>query len=198
MENTVTTLKTQLNYLLNEVVGIEHNIDDLHSYDDSNLKTQLNNLSTTIETYNENMSEIRDRTETLEIKTSDISHPDNATLISNSIQAIISTSPNLNDNINAHSQLKLLPTSLNLGVIDSGIIPGQINIINNRSNSKGINIMSGMNIDISTSNGQHYLRINPNTGLTVTDINGLKISFNDSGITLTKTDDSKTVLLPWS
>jgi hypothetical protein len=55
-----------------------------------------------------------------------------------------------------------------------------------------------MNIDISTSNGQHYLRINPSTGLTVTDIKGLKISFNDSGITFTKTDDSKTVTIPWS
>jgi chromosome segregation ATPase len=117
MEATVTTLKTQLNYLLSEVVGIEHNIDDLHAYDDSNLKTQLSALSSAIETYNENVTEIQDRTEALELRTGDISHPDNATLISNPIPAVISTSPTLSPVSGA--LLKLIPVSLTLGVLSS-------------------------------------------------------------------------------
>jgi hypothetical protein len=37
----LTNLKTQINVLLSDVLGLEHEIDGVHNYDDTDLKTKL-------------------------------------------------------------------------------------------------------------------------------------------------------------
>jgi hypothetical protein len=37
----INTLKVQISVLLNEVLGVEHNIDAIHNYDDSSIKTRI-------------------------------------------------------------------------------------------------------------------------------------------------------------
>jgi hypothetical protein len=41
IENTITALKNQLNSLISQVLGLEHTIDGIHTYDDTSLKSQL-------------------------------------------------------------------------------------------------------------------------------------------------------------
>jgi FtsZ-binding cell division protein ZapB len=38
LEAVIEELKTKLNTLINDVLGVEHSIDEIHNYDDSNIK----------------------------------------------------------------------------------------------------------------------------------------------------------------
>jgi hypothetical protein len=55
MEGVANELKTKLNTLMNDVLGVEHSIDNIHNYDDTNIKEeqkeitdQINNVHTDI------------------------------------------------------------------------------------------------------------------------------------------------------
>jgi hypothetical protein len=41
INTVINTLKVQINVLLNEVLGVEHDIDAIHNYDDSSIKTRI-------------------------------------------------------------------------------------------------------------------------------------------------------------
>jgi hypothetical protein len=41
INSDLANLKNQLNILLSNVLGLEHEIDGIHNYDDTDLKTQL-------------------------------------------------------------------------------------------------------------------------------------------------------------
>jgi hypothetical protein len=48
LEGVVNELKTKLNTLINDVLGVEHSIDNIHNYDDTNIKEDLQKISTQI------------------------------------------------------------------------------------------------------------------------------------------------------
>jgi uncharacterized protein YoxC len=41
----VNELKAKLNTLINDVLGIEHSIDNIHNYDDTNIKENLKEIT---------------------------------------------------------------------------------------------------------------------------------------------------------
>jgi hypothetical protein len=41
LEGVVNELKAKLNTLINDVLGVEHSIDNIHNYDDTNIKENL-------------------------------------------------------------------------------------------------------------------------------------------------------------
>jgi uncharacterized protein YoxC len=45
----VNELKAKLNTLINDVLGIEHTIDNIHNYDDTNLKEDLQEINEQIQ-----------------------------------------------------------------------------------------------------------------------------------------------------
>jgi uncharacterized protein YoxC len=45
LEGVVNELKTKLNTLVNDVLGVEHSIDNIHNYDDTNIKEDLKEIS---------------------------------------------------------------------------------------------------------------------------------------------------------
>jgi hypothetical protein len=46
LEGAVNELKTKLNTLINDVLGVEHSIDNIHNYDNTNIKEDLQEIST--------------------------------------------------------------------------------------------------------------------------------------------------------
>jgi uncharacterized protein YoxC len=52
----LTNLKTQINVLLSDVLGLEHKIDGVHNYGDTDLKSKLDNLNTKLETLSEHIN----------------------------------------------------------------------------------------------------------------------------------------------
>jgi hypothetical protein len=41
INTVINTLKVQINVLLNEVLGVEHDIDAIHNYDDTSIKSRI-------------------------------------------------------------------------------------------------------------------------------------------------------------
>jgi hypothetical protein len=189
LQTSLTALKQQLNYLLNEVVGIEHNIDSVHNYDDSNLKNQLSTLTTTVGINRADINTLQTRTSTLEGSLSGIEHDSGLRLKDTSLVDVTAYTPETN----IYSRLRTLPTSATLVCNSTSGLPGQINI----SNANGIDIESSMDIYVGKQNGHHYLRIK-NDKNELSDVNGLKISYNDTGITFTSFDDSYSKTISWT
>jgi regulator of PEP synthase PpsR (kinase-PPPase family) len=44
LEGVINELKTKLNTLINDVLGVEHSIDNIHNYDDTNIKEELTEI----------------------------------------------------------------------------------------------------------------------------------------------------------
>jgi uncharacterized protein YoxC len=49
LEVVVNELKAKLNTLINDVLGVEHAIDNIHNYDDTNLKEDLQEINEQIQ-----------------------------------------------------------------------------------------------------------------------------------------------------
>jgi hypothetical protein len=47
LEGVVNELKTKLNTLINDMFGVEHSIDNIHNYDDTNIKEELKEITET-------------------------------------------------------------------------------------------------------------------------------------------------------
>jgi hypothetical protein len=45
LEGVVNELKTKLNTLINDLLGVEHSIDNIHNYDDTNIKEELKEIT---------------------------------------------------------------------------------------------------------------------------------------------------------
>jgi seryl-tRNA synthetase len=45
LEGVVNELKTKLNMLINDVLGVEHSVDNIHNYDDTNIKEELKEIT---------------------------------------------------------------------------------------------------------------------------------------------------------
>jgi hypothetical protein len=189
LQTSLATLKQQLNYLLNEVVGIEHSIDSVHNYDDSNLKTQLTNLTTNVGTNRADINTLQTRTGAVENSLSGLSH-DNGLRIKDA--ALVEVMANIPDT-NTFARLIATPTSAVLQCNDNTSMPGQIAI----DPTNGITLESNLNLYVGKHNGQHYLRVT-NTKNELSDVNGLKISYNGTGITFTTFDDAHSKTINWA
>jgi prefoldin subunit 5 len=49
LESVVNELKTKLNTLINDVLGVEHTIDNIDNYDDTNIKAELQEINEQIQ-----------------------------------------------------------------------------------------------------------------------------------------------------
>jgi hypothetical protein len=49
-------LKNQINVLLSDVLGLEHEVDDVHNYDDFDLKTKIDGLNEKLESFKEDVN----------------------------------------------------------------------------------------------------------------------------------------------
>jgi hypothetical protein len=78
-----------------------------------------------------------------------------------------------------YSRLRTLPTSTSL-VCNTGTgLPGQINVY------------------VGKQNGHHYLKVTSDAN-ELSDVNGLKISYDDTGITFTSFDETHSKTINWS
>jgi chromosome segregation ATPase len=73
LEGAVNELKTKLNTLINDVLGVEHSIDNIHNYDDTNIKEfkkitdQINNVHTDINNITAKLSNVTSTTTKLSL-----------------------------------------------------------------------------------------------------------------------------------
>jgi methyl-accepting chemotaxis protein len=58
LEDVVNELKTKLNTLINDVLGVEHSIDNIHNYDDTNIKSELQEINEQIQVVHTDINNI--------------------------------------------------------------------------------------------------------------------------------------------
>jgi hypothetical protein len=69
IENNLNTLKLQLNNVLSQVIGLEHNMDNVHNYDDTSIKSQLATTLNMAQNAQADVSTMQNRVGTLETTT---------------------------------------------------------------------------------------------------------------------------------
>jgi hypothetical protein len=179
-----------LNYLLNEVVGIEHSIDSVHNYDDSNLKTQLANLVGQVGTNRTDINTLQTRTGNVESSLAGIERDSGLRIKDTALVDVMAYNA---DTPTIYSRLRTLLTSTSL-VCNTGTgLPGQINI----DSTNGIDIESSLDVYVGKQNGHHYLRVTSDAN-ELSDVNGLKISYDDTGITFTSFDETYSKTINWA
>jgi hypothetical protein len=189
--NDMANLKNQLNSLLDLVVGVELEIDGVHQYDDSSIKTDIANIKTQITNTNNNIT-------TLTGKITGYSYMPAQTIIDNSnrIELDSFVDPYGTRTIMTPNQLTLQANVEQPQGGGASVMAGQI-VLGGASETTGISITSEREIHITNTGLEHYIHINPNQ-VNISDINGIKIANTEQGIVFSALDDSKGILLPWA
>jgi uncharacterized protein YoxC len=58
LESVFNELKTKVNTLINDVLGVKHSIDNIHNYDDTNIKENLKEISDLIDNVHTDINNI--------------------------------------------------------------------------------------------------------------------------------------------
>jgi hypothetical protein len=196
LEESVRQLKIQLNSLLSNVLGLSHEIDGLHNYNDTPVKTQLAAIGTQAVLNRTDINSLQTRMGTAETKLNGITTDDTTMEIHKSEEIELSTMTDLGHGINVDILLSSIALQ-HYGEGANGDFFSQIMIGGNTTES-GITINSD-NL-ISISNNTHNtkgIQIAANGQMT---IEGAKLNVTSNGVEFVGTGDltGKHVLLPWT
>jgi hypothetical protein len=170
----LASLKTQLNSLLSEVLGVEHDIDGIHNYEQQSLKKDIDNIKEQITLTASDIA-------ILTAKVIGYTHTPSQTVVSM-----------MTDNIG--SRLVMTQNQVALQSADENTI-SQI-AVGGPNDISGIDIASDNIISISNRALQHYIHVKDNI-TEISDVNGIKITAETNGVRFTNADGSKNVLLTY-
>jgi hypothetical protein len=182
--NDLANLKQQINILLADVLGLEHEIDGVHNYDDTDLKTKLQNLNTSIEGINSDINNLSNRLSGISTSSSQVA-------ITNLTEVKLST----RDTNNNGTLVDLSPNQIALINDFNGVYYGHLTL-GGGSTTDGISMESDNDISIFQRSGGHKMKITANK-VELTDVNGLKISYNADGVIITDYTNTNVAHIPW-
>jgi hypothetical protein len=191
----LANLKNQINVLLSDVLGLEHEIDGVHNYDDTDLNTKLNSLNTKLETFreavNSDVNGLISRITGINKTTSKIS-----------LQNLLNIEVSTMNASNHGTRIILLPQQITLQNVSESPIPeanpifyGQISIGGGLT-TDGVTIDSDNPITLNSRTGSHHLTVKSDK-VEVTDINVLKVSYVGDGVTLKDFTNTHVAHIPW-
>jgi hypothetical protein len=190
----LATLKEQVNRLLSEILGVEHTVDDLHNYDDASIKESLLHLESNL---SDRIELIRADTEANTNKLSGIETT--STKINIKKTAEIKFDNTIN-NAQDGSKISILPGYLVLINKDNSVNNRNQILIGNGTSDGTVSIESTKSVNIATAHLYRWIRVG-DTAMEINDIsdvNGLKIKYDDTKIMFTNFDDTKHVYLNWA
>jgi seryl-tRNA synthetase len=167
LEAVVSELKTKLNTLINDVLRVEHTINNIHNYDDTNLKDnlkeisdQINNIHTDINNITAKLNNITSTTTRLTLKNPMAVEIDAlANEANDGTQALITTQfaqiVNKNDTASLYNSLT----------------------VGGRTTDSGCSLMSSNSISLTHRNLLHSVEVTANRN-NISDVNGLVFSWN--------------------
>jgi hypothetical protein len=171
---------------------LEHDIDNIHNYDDTNVKTQLQNLTTSVEEkISEITADVRDvqnDVDGLSTRINGISSTSTQVAIQNGSKILLTAS--FAEGSGSFAQL--LPAQVTLNAHDGGDIYGQVTLGPN-----GVDIMSSEDVEITHTNLQHYVKVT-STQNQISDVNGLKFSTDSAGVVITDFAGTHSCHINWS
>jgi hypothetical protein len=177
----IAALKTQLNALISEVLGVEHDIDGIHNYEETTLRGDIANIK---ERLNLTANDIA----ILTAKVIGFSYSPSQTTVSNG--AVIDLTTMTSDNIG--TRVIMTKNQVAIQSADESAI-SQISV-GGPNDISGIDISSDNAITISHRDLQHYVRVKENI-TEISDVNGIKITAESNGVRFTSADGVRNVLV---
>jgi hypothetical protein len=199
----INALKVKLNTLLSEVLGVEHEIDGIHNYDDASLKTQIANISTEttakIAAIQTLVEAIQADTNALVTRLNGITITSSKISLDNPQQIKISTMVTGYDNVGTY--LNMYPNSVQLRTFDTASaqnLQTDSSIrIGGPSTDDGIVIGSDRPILLTNALLDHSIQIT-NNGNEISDLNGLTIELDGTtGVVIRNLAQTKVAHIPW-
>jgi hypothetical protein len=192
INESLANLKQQINILLTDVLGIEHEIDNVHNYDDTDLKSKLTLLSsqldTSIGTINGDISDIQGDVNSLSNRLNGINSTSSQVAITN--PSVVRLEASFTEG--SGSEIKLIPAQINLITNDGSAVLGQVAI-----GPDGVDINSDGDVHIAHRQLQHYVTVT-STQNQISDVNGLKFSYDAQGVIITNFVGDKACRVNWS
>jgi hypothetical protein len=170
IEADLATLKTKVNTLLNDILGIEHTVDNITEYNDTSLKESIeavrNDFSVRIE-------QIRSDTKANTNKLSGIENT--STKINIKKTAEIGFDNTVND-ANDSSKVSITPGWISLINKDASYNNQNQILIGNGTTDGGIDILSSNLVSIATLHSYYWIRLHDAMDLMndISDVNGVK------------------------
>jgi hypothetical protein len=181
----VNELKTKLNTLINDVLGVEHSIDNIHNYDNTNIKEELKEISDQINNIHTDINNITAKSNITRIITK--------LSLKNPTQIEINFIVNENGD-GSQAVISLLYVLMVNKSTDSNI-HNALNI-GGRSTETGCSLVSSNNVSISNHNVLQKVEVTEKQTNRI-DVNCLVFSHNADGITVRDFTNTNHVLILW-
>jgi hypothetical protein len=196
INSDIANLKTKLNTLLAEVLGIEHDIDGVHNYDDAPLKNKIvelqGNLVDFVNDINNDINNLSARLNGLNVTSSRLSLTNDSSIEANVVAGDIKL-----------TQLKMTTNFVSMYAstedYNGNIIPKAQLILGGTTTNDGIDIESINPVSLTCTGGpgaMHSIIVGQEQ-VALTDVNGLRIRYDDNGIIITDWGNFKTARIPW-
>jgi hypothetical protein len=190
INSDIASLKAQINTLLSEVLGVEHEIDGIHNYDDTDIKSRLEDMITSIAGLTNDIETLSGRLNGINSTSSSIS-----IFNQNSVKASV-----LDDGF-SQTTIKILPGQINLqsSETQNNKLYGQVTL-GGSSTDKGVIISSDNPIELVTRTLYHYVNVTRDIN-EISDVNGYVFEAspapNAAGIRIRTFDNEHYVNIPW-
>jgi seryl-tRNA synthetase len=182
----VNELKAKLNTLINDVLGVEHSIDNIHNYDDTNIKEDLKEITDQINNVHTDINNITAKLINMTSTTTKLS-------LTNSNQVEISSL--LHDGQDG-SRAIIQPQYILLVNKDAADTFYEGLNLGGASSEAGSGIMSSNKVTITHQNLLHKVEVTANQ-TNISDVNGLVFSHNADGITIRDFTNTNHVTIAW-
>jgi hypothetical protein len=192
----IANLKQQLNVLLSDVLGLEHEIDGVHNYDDTSLKTKLDTLQNTVTT---SLASMNTDIESLMTRLTGINTTSTKIELLNRSRLYLST---FDENYNG-TELQMLPGQIYMQAREDPVTHGVISLSggvvdsSNPHGNGGVEVLSDNYVNLGLRTDNHYIKIEK-TSLRISDVNGLVIEPDGTaGVKIRDYAHTKICHIPW-
>jgi prefoldin subunit 5 len=190
----INNLKQKLNTLLSEVLGVEHSIDEIHNYDDSNLKQDIATITSDLTSLLNNINSIHADIDALNTRLGGITSTTAKIKLANSHE--IDAEVYVDDN-GTGTSIRMTPAMIYLVSRDDSINNDAHIVLGGGSSDDGIVIASAQPIIITNPYLNHYVRVKTNIN-EISDVNGLVFSYDANGYTIKTFDGNKYNTTAWT
>jgi hypothetical protein len=192
----INQLKDQINVLLNEVLGVEHDIDAIHNYDDTSIKERIGQNEQDIDYIISQLTEHGMEIFELLGKFNGIKSLSSSLSLFNQYRLTASV---LDDGYN-QTTIGLLPNQINLQVLsgEENKLYGQVTM-GGSSNESGVSITSDNEISLTNRGLHHYVTVTKDITY-ISDVNCFVFepspSSKPAGVRIKSFDGTKVLDLP--
>jgi hypothetical protein len=198
----LNNLKNQINVLLSDVLGLEHEIDGIHNYDDGTLNTKIDNIEEGMKDLEDNIKNVKEHIDSdvngILARIQGINNTSSKISLQNLSNIEVST---MNSN-NHGTKILLSPQQISIQNVSESPIPEANPIyyawinLGGAGTNDGITMESDNFVTLNNRLGSHHLSVKSDK-VDVSDINGLKISSDATKITITYFANTHVAHIPW-